>query len=174
MSMSRVSLSEYTSMSRDLEYIRPLEKCCSSSLEVFQVEPLEGRNTLEVNCTCIVKCPDCGRQYMSKWDEMGDIDNADYLGQIVSDKELTGGRYVYGYWDGKDVQDLLRILGNIENKYPYAVIDYDNLPFNSRVPDGVTEYPAWTMDENNICLAGDSAKSIRSLIAIKEEQSHFE
>ena len=63
-----LDLAEYKSNLSDLPEIKPLQKCCTSFMETVQVEPLEGRNTLEVERSCIVKCSDCGKRYISKWD----------------------------------------------------------------------------------------------------------
>ena len=65
---SEISLSEYRSKCGELPEIEPLKKCCTSIMKVSQVEPLEGRNTLEVDRSCVVQCPDCGKQHVSKWD----------------------------------------------------------------------------------------------------------
>mgnify|MGYP006896940610 CR=1 FL=1 len=63
-----LSLEAYRSRSTELDWIEPLQVCCSSPVETVWVEPLEGRNTLEVGRTCIVRCPDCGKSYWSRWD----------------------------------------------------------------------------------------------------------
>ncbi len=65
---TNISLNDYLSKSKDLPYIEPLEKCCSEPMELVEVEPLEGRDTLKVARTCIVKCPLCSKLYQSKWD----------------------------------------------------------------------------------------------------------
>lgn len=63
-----LSLKEYRSLCVELTWIEPLQPCCTSPMEPTQVEPLEGRNTLEIERTCIVWCPDCGNIYWSRWD----------------------------------------------------------------------------------------------------------
>jgi uncharacterized protein with PIN domain len=63
-----LSLEEYRSISTSLPWIEPLQVCCSSPMEKVQVEPLQGRNTLEVERSSIVRCPDCGKKYWSRWD----------------------------------------------------------------------------------------------------------
>ena len=65
---AEINLSDYRAKCLDLQEIEPLQKCCTSFMEEVLVEPLEGRNTLEVDRSCIVECPDCGKQYVSKWD----------------------------------------------------------------------------------------------------------
>jgi hypothetical protein len=63
-----LSLSEYRSLAYSLRRIKPLGVCCSNVLlEPVHVEPLEGRNEAQVKQTCIVKCPECNKMYMSKW-----------------------------------------------------------------------------------------------------------
>jgi hypothetical protein len=66
---TEITLSEYRKLSEGLPFKQPLEGCCEKGfLDTVYVEPLKGRNTLEVERTCIVKCPVCGRQYLSRWD----------------------------------------------------------------------------------------------------------
>ena len=65
---TETSLPEYRENISGLAEIEPLQKCCSSFPDIVQVEPLEGRNTLEVDRSCIVQCPECGKFYVSKWD----------------------------------------------------------------------------------------------------------
>ena len=65
---TKISLSEYKSNIRDLAEIEPLQQCCTSFPDIVQVEPLEGRNILEVKRSCIVQCPECGKSYVSKWE----------------------------------------------------------------------------------------------------------
>ncbi len=63
-----ISLSEYQSLAYSLRRIKPLGVCCSNVLlEPLHVEPLEGRNEAQVKRTCILKCPECDKMYMSKW-----------------------------------------------------------------------------------------------------------
>lgn len=62
------SLEEYRSIRKGLAWIEPLQQCCGSQMEMLEVEPLEGRNTLEVERSCIVRCPECGERYWSRWD----------------------------------------------------------------------------------------------------------
>jgi len=68
MRSTEISLSEYKLNISDLEDIEPLQKCCSSFPDIIQVEPLENRNILEVNRSCIVQCPECHKCYVSKWE----------------------------------------------------------------------------------------------------------
>lgn len=64
-----LSPNEYADLSSKLDYIQPLHPCCRNDpLEVLHVEPLNGRNTLEVDRTCIVKCDNCGKLYWSDYD----------------------------------------------------------------------------------------------------------
>jgi hypothetical protein len=64
-----LTLSQYRKLAVDLPYIQTFGECCDKALtDTVYVEPLEGRNTLEVDRTCILKCGKCGRQYVSKWD----------------------------------------------------------------------------------------------------------
>jgi uncharacterized protein with PIN domain len=63
-----ISLEEYWSISSGLPWIEPLQVCCSSTMETVSVEPLEGRDILEVERTCVVRCPNCGKSYWSRWD----------------------------------------------------------------------------------------------------------
>jgi hypothetical protein len=66
--IEEISLSEYRSLAYSLHRIKPLGVCCSNVLlEPVHVEPLEGRNEARVKRTCIVKCPECNKMYMSKW-----------------------------------------------------------------------------------------------------------
>lgn len=62
------NLSEYQDLITNLPFIQPFRGCCSSPLvETVYVEPLAGRNPLEVVRTCVVQCPECGKLYVSDW-----------------------------------------------------------------------------------------------------------
>ena len=64
-----ITLAEYKKLCSGLPNIHPLSECCGAVLmKPTHVEPLEGRNTLEVDRTCILKCEDCGKMYLSRWD----------------------------------------------------------------------------------------------------------
>ena len=64
----KLSLAEYRSLAYTLRPIKPLGTCCSNVLlETVHVEPLEGRSKAQVKRTCIVKCPECSKMYVSKW-----------------------------------------------------------------------------------------------------------
>ncbi len=64
-----MTLSEYKDLADTLPPIQPLGVCCSQTVtDTVYIEPLEGRNTLEVDRTCVVECGECGRQYVSRWD----------------------------------------------------------------------------------------------------------
>ncbi len=64
-----ISLSEYNELVENLDFIPPFDKCCEDGdLKVVMVEPLEGRNTLEVDRSCVVQCSKCGKRYLSRWD----------------------------------------------------------------------------------------------------------
>jgi hypothetical protein len=64
-----LALSEYRKLAVDLPHLQPFGNCCSSALlNTVYVEPLEGRNTLEVDRTCILQCPKCEKMYVSRWD----------------------------------------------------------------------------------------------------------
>lgn len=66
---TEITLSDYRKLTEILPYIQPFSPCCGDILQdTVYVEPLEGRNTLEVDRTCILKCEKCGRQYVSRWD----------------------------------------------------------------------------------------------------------
>ena len=66
---SELSLFEYRELSKELHKLVPFSKCCDAGYpDVIHIEPLEGRNTLEVDRTCTVKCPGCGKQYLTRWD----------------------------------------------------------------------------------------------------------
>ena len=63
------SLSEYESLIMDLPFIRPFKGCCSSPLvETVYVEPLAGRNPVEILRTRVVQCPECRTMYVSDWE----------------------------------------------------------------------------------------------------------
>lgn len=94
-------------------------------------------------------------------------------GMICSDKELDGD-FALGHWDGKDINDLLEILAKINTQRPERIIDYENLPFNSRVPDDLTDYPVWTMDSQNQCLVGDAADQVKPLDEVRAERQELE
>ena len=68
MMTTQISLWEYKDMCQDLPEIVSLQACCSKPMEKVQVEPLEGRGTLETERTCVVMCPECGKRYVSRWD----------------------------------------------------------------------------------------------------------
>ena len=64
-----INLERYKELSARLPRIEPLSECCGVVLmKPAYVEPLEGRGTLEVDRTCILKCEKCGKLYLSKWD----------------------------------------------------------------------------------------------------------
>jgi hypothetical protein len=63
-----LTLSEYRSIAYTLRPIKPLGNCCGNVLlETAHVEPMEGRSKARVKRTCILKCPTCGKMYVSKW-----------------------------------------------------------------------------------------------------------
>jgi hypothetical protein len=65
----KLTLSEYRKLAVNIPYLRPFEQCCTAvPPDTFQVEPLEGRNALEVDRTCIVQCPECKKLYLTRWD----------------------------------------------------------------------------------------------------------
>ena len=65
----QLTLSEYRNIAGTLREFQPFYECCGNvMLDTIYVEPLAGRNTLEVNRTCIMECPTCNRQYVSNWD----------------------------------------------------------------------------------------------------------
>jgi len=59
---------EYQKKANGLNYAAPLEKCCDNYMDVVEIEPLEGRNTLKVDRTCIVECSRCNGRYISDYD----------------------------------------------------------------------------------------------------------
>lgn len=61
-------LLNYEDQSKGLSFIKPLEKCCGEYLQVWEVEPLGGRNCMNVDRTCIVRCDKCGRKFISWYD----------------------------------------------------------------------------------------------------------
>lgn len=64
-----LTLQQYQEVAVSLPFVQPLSECCGSVLaETVHIEPLEGRNTLEVDRTCMLRCKECGRMYVSKWD----------------------------------------------------------------------------------------------------------
>ena len=64
-----IPLEKYKKLAKDLPFVQPLGECCGKPLmKTVQIEPLEGRNTLDVDRTCILKCEVCGKEYLSKWD----------------------------------------------------------------------------------------------------------
>lgn len=66
---TEITLSEYRKLTETLPHIQPYSPCCGHILQdMIYVEPLEGRNTLEVDRTCVLKCEKCGRKYVSRWD----------------------------------------------------------------------------------------------------------
>lgn len=65
---TEINLSDFQSKCKGLPEIEPMQKCCSSFMEKVQVEPLEGRDILEVDRSCVVQCPECGKHYLSRWD----------------------------------------------------------------------------------------------------------
>ena len=64
-----ITLSEYLRLSSGLRRIEPLGMCCSNALlETAYVEPLAGKTVPQTARTCIVRCPECKKMYISKWD----------------------------------------------------------------------------------------------------------
>ena len=68
MNPQQITLEEYKYKSEVLSEIEPLQKCCNATMSIVHVEPLEGRNILEIERSCIIECPSCGKRYKSKWD----------------------------------------------------------------------------------------------------------
>ena len=65
----QMTLEQYRELTSSLKFIEPLAECCDKPLmEMVYVEPLAGRNTLDVDRTCVLKCTECGRKYTSRWD----------------------------------------------------------------------------------------------------------
>jgi len=66
-----MELSEYRIIAASLKRVDPVfPECpdCSILLQLDVVEPLEGRSTLEVDRTCILRCTKCGKRYLTKYD----------------------------------------------------------------------------------------------------------
>lgn len=63
-----MNLKEYNELASKLSYAPPLAKCCDKWMGVIHVEPLEGRSTLVVERSCIVKCEVCGGMFRSRYD----------------------------------------------------------------------------------------------------------
>ena len=64
----KLTLTEYRSLAYTLRPIRPLGTCCGNvSLETIHVEPLEGEPLYRRKQSCIVKCPECKKMYVSKY-----------------------------------------------------------------------------------------------------------
>jgi hypothetical protein len=65
----QLSLEQYRELTRTLPFVEPIAECCDKPhMETVHVEPLAGRNTLEVDRTSVLKCSECGRMYQSRWD----------------------------------------------------------------------------------------------------------
>ncbi len=61
------SLTEYQQLATTLPFIEPCKGCCSFPLvETVYVEPLAGRNPSKIIRTCVVRCPECGKLYLSR------------------------------------------------------------------------------------------------------------
>jgi len=64
-----MTLAEYEKMKEEtVGTAGVFAKCCGDYLLPIAMEPLEGRNTLKVDRTCIVKCNTCGSTYVSQYD----------------------------------------------------------------------------------------------------------
>ncbi len=64
-----ISLTEYNDLIRNLSFLQPLDRCCKErETNVVMVEPMNGRNTLDVDRSCIAQCSEYGKRYVSKWD----------------------------------------------------------------------------------------------------------
>jgi len=63
-----LSLEEYKKLSAGLPFAAPFSKCCDQYLRTLHIEPLEGRNTLEVDRTCILHCTVCKKMFAGPWD----------------------------------------------------------------------------------------------------------
>lgn len=63
-----MDLKEYDKLVNKLNYAPPMTDCCGQWMEVLHVEPLQGRSTLDVDRSCIVKCKECGGMFRSKYD----------------------------------------------------------------------------------------------------------
>jgi hypothetical protein len=48
----QITLEQYRELTSSLQFVKPLAECCGKTLtETVHVEPLSGRNTLEVDRT---------------------------------------------------------------------------------------------------------------------------
>lgn len=101
--------------------------------------------------------------------EVDFAEEMDTLGLIISDKRFVGNEYALGYWDGEDIYELINVLNGIKKNHPNPVVDYDNLPYNFRLPYRVIEYPTWTMDAQGNCLVGESANDVMTLHDVQDE-----
>jgi len=63
-----MTLAEYQEKVKGLNCIKPFEKCCGHYMICTEVEPLDGRNTLQVDRSCIVECSECGGKFRSMYD----------------------------------------------------------------------------------------------------------
>lgn len=67
--MYSLTLSDYLEMAKRLPCLWPEEQCCDASrLVPVHIEPLEDRSIFEVTLTCITKCENCGKEFVSWWD----------------------------------------------------------------------------------------------------------
>lgn len=71
--MELTTLSEYQQKIVNLPHASTFAKCeCGTGLfsasTIKYIEPLAGRNTLEIDRTCVIECGECQKQYVSPWD----------------------------------------------------------------------------------------------------------
>lgn len=65
---NNISLTEYNGLIENLSFLPPFDRCCEEAeMNVVMVEPLNGRNTMDVDRSCVVQCSQCGKQYVSQW-----------------------------------------------------------------------------------------------------------
>lgn len=63
-----LTLSEYGDMLKNCERAGVFVECCGEYCDMTHIEPLEGRNTLQVERTCILICHTCNKRYVSRYD----------------------------------------------------------------------------------------------------------
>jgi hypothetical protein len=75
-----------------------------------------------------------------------------------------------GSWDGEKIEDLVKELDRIEERYDP---NYAGLPHGNNIPEDLRsevakDLPIWTCDASGNCLVGKQADKIRSVDQIRQ------
>ncbi len=63
-----LNLTSYKNLAEECIHAGVFVECCGEHLDIDHIEPLEGRNTLDVLRSCILICMRCNKKYISRYD----------------------------------------------------------------------------------------------------------